>query len=134
MMRATRSQFAAVLYAKDLVRVAAFYAEVIGLAVIERRAGHVVLESPTFQLVIVAVPPRIGAGIEIADPPTRREENPIKLVFFVPSLAESRPQVSSLGGELNPLEREWSFQGARVCDGHDPEGNVFQLRQVIPDH
>ena len=104
----------------------------MGLAVTERRAGHVVLESPTFQLVVVAVPARIASGIEISDPPTRREENPIKLVFYVPSLAECRTQISSLAGLLNSPEREWSFQGARVCDGHDPEGNVFQLREALP--
>jgi hypothetical protein len=31
---------------------------------------------------------------------------------------------------LNPPDAEWLFEGSRVCDGHDPEGNVFQLRQV----
>jgi len=25
----------------------------------------------------------------------------------------------------------FSTQAARVCDGHDPEGNVFQLRQAV---
>jgi hypothetical protein len=33
---------------------------------------------------------------------------------------------------LNPIEREWAFQGARICDGVDPEGNVFQVRQYAP--
>jgi hypothetical protein len=31
---------------------------------------------------------------------------------------------------MNPVEREWRFEDAKVCDGHDPEGNVFQLRQA----
>jgi hypothetical protein len=31
---------------------------------------------------------------------------------------------------MNAADREWEFEGAKVCDGHDPEGNVFQLRQA----
>jgi hypothetical protein len=31
----------------------------------------------------------------------------------------------------NAVEREWEFEGAKVCDGHDPEGNVFQIRQAV---
>ena len=33
------------------------------------------------------------------------------------------------GGALDPTAREWQFQSQRVCDGHDPEGNVIQLRE-----
>ena len=29
------------------------------------------------------------------------------------------------------VEREWEFDGDRVCDGHDPEGNVLQLRERV---
>ena len=29
---------------------------------------------------------------------------------------------------MNAVEREWEFEGAKVCDGCDPEGNVFQIR------
>jgi len=29
-------------------------------------------------------------------------------------------------------EREWQFKDARACDGIDPEGNIFQLRQPLP--
>jgi len=31
---------------------------------------------------------------------------------------------------MNAVEREWELRGANVCDGHDPEGNIFQLRQA----
>jgi len=27
------------------------------------------------------------------------------------------------------VEREWTYRGRRVCDGHDPEGNVFQAAE-----
>jgi hypothetical protein len=35
----------------------------------------------------------------------------------------------SAGGAINHAKREWQFEGAAVCDGYDPEANVFQVRQ-----
>jgi hypothetical protein len=37
--------------------------------------------------------------------------------------------VLNLRGGIDPAESEWIFQGYRVCDGHDPEGNVVQFQQ-----
>jgi hypothetical protein len=31
---------------------------------------------------------------------------------------------------MNAVDREWELEGAKVCDGCDPEGNVFQIRQA----
>jgi len=123
---------AAVIYAKDMLRVGKFYEAIAGLAVTEAEAGHIVLEANGFQLTIVAMPAHVAAGVEVANPPLRREGTPVKLVHFVPGIAAIREQVANLGGQLNPADREWQFQGARVCDGHDPEGNVFQLRERAP--
>ena len=119
----------AVIYAKDLPQVSAFYAGVVGFEAAHSEAAHIVLESPLFQLVVLSIPRAIASSIEITSPPARRTDAPIKLVFFVPSLDVCREAAARLGGELNPPEREWWFQGARVCDGQDPEGNVFQLRE-----
>jgi hypothetical protein len=83
-----------------------------------------------FQLVILAVPRHIAASIEIADPPSRREQAPVKLVFFVPSISALRETAAHLGGALNQPTQEWQFQGHSVCDGHDPEGNVIQFREI----
>jgi hypothetical protein len=30
---------------------------------------------------------------------------------------------------LNAAAKEWEFDGWRVCDGVDPEGNVIQVRE-----
>ena len=78
---------------------------------------------------IVRVPEAIATSITITSPPQRREDVPVKLFFVVPDLAVARERAVALGGELNPASREWEFQGYRVCDGVDPEGNVVQLRQ-----
>ena len=87
------------------------------------------LGRPPSQLVIVRIPPAIADAIDIARPPMVREDTPIKLVFAVDDIARARARASDLGGAVNPAERAWQFDGATVCDGHDPEGNVFQLRQ-----
>lgn len=121
---------AAVLYAKDINRISTFYAEVAELTIMHSEADHVILESASFQLTVVAIPEKFAAAIEIASPPIRREDTAIKLVFFISNIASARAVAARLGGELNSIEREWEFMGYRVCDGHDPEGNVIQLREV----
>ena len=120
----------AIVYAKDIQRVARFYAEVADLEVMHEVEDHIVLESETVELVIVAIPPDIAARIVITTPPQRRENTALKLVFAVPSLSQARTTAEANGGELNPPGKEWSFQGLRVCDGCDPEGNMIQLREL----
>ena len=119
----------AVVYAKSIGRVSAFYSGAAGLEVAHVETDHVVLESPVLQLVVVAIPERIAASIELAVPPVRRTDTPIKLVFTVASISAARAAARSFGGELNPPDREWQFRGFKVCDGHDPEGNVVQFRE-----
>lgn len=120
---------AAVIYAKHLATLRRFYQAATGLVLAHEADDHVVLASPAFELVLVAMPTAIANTVHIASPPVRREDTPIKLVFAVDSLARLRVLVAGLGGELNPPGREWEFNGQRICDGHDPEGNVLQFRQ-----
>jgi predicted enzyme related to lactoylglutathione lyase len=85
---------------------------------------------PDLKFVIVRIPKRIADTIDIATPPEPREDTPLKPVFGVEDIAHARQRAAELGGAMNAVEREWEFEGAKVCDGHDPEGNVFQLRQA----
>ena len=118
-----------VLFAKDMNAIAAFYSTVVGLHEKERGSDFVLLEHVGFELVVHAIPKRIAASIVITKPPRRREGTPIKPVFLIPSINAARPLVAEFGGVLNPPEAEMRFRGWRACDGHDPEGNVFQLRE-----
>lgn len=120
-----------VLYAKDVDRVVAFYCRVAGLTVGSSGKDHVVLASAAFELVVLRIPAPIADSIEIAKPPVRRESTPIKLVFFVESIAAARAAAGPLGGALGGTDQEWRFERFKVCDGHDPEGNVFQLREDL---
>ena len=121
----------AVIYAKDINRVSQFYAGVLGLPIVQREPGYVVLESSSFQISVVAMAPAIATQVTISSPPQRRESTAIKLCFSVPSLITARENAALLGGEMNGPEREWEFQGHRVCDGHDPEGNIVQVRARV---
>ena len=118
-----------VLYAKDLAILQAFYQGVFQLEVEQSELDHVVLRSSTLQLVIVQVPASIASMIHLADPPVRRTQTPVKLVFDVESTPAARGEVLNLGGGIDPTESEWIFKGHRVCDGCDPEGNVVQFQQ-----
>src|SRR5262249_30165263 len=119
-----------VLYAKDLKRIVEFYSLVAGIEPLEIKPGFAVLGHKPSQFVIVRIPKGIADTIDIATPPEPREDVPVKPVFGVGDIARARDRAAELGGAVNAIEREWEFEGAKVCDGHDPEGNVFQLRQT----
>ena len=130
-MTMTKIQAGAVLYAKQFKKIAQFYERIADLQIQESDDSHVRLESGCFQLVVLQVPDRIAQTIDISNPPLPREGTPIKLVLFVASISDVRSMIAELGGSLNSVEKEWEFLGYTVCDGYDPEGNVFQLRALI---
>ncbi len=119
----------AVVYALEIERVSTFYAGLTRLPVLTSEPEHVVLAEDGFELTIVLIRPEFAEGLSIETPPVRRTETPVKLVFAVPSIAEARRIARELGGDVEPVEHEWSLHNYLACDGHDPEGNIFQLRQ-----
>jgi len=124
------SRTGAVLFAKNVDQVAAFYSNVLGLIEANRADDHIVLESPGFQLVVHRIPPHGTPKLDGAVPPVRRANAPFKPVFFVPSLASIRVVAETHGGSMEPADKEWSFNSVLVCDGMDPEGNVIQFREM----
>jgi predicted enzyme related to lactoylglutathione lyase len=88
------------------------------------------LGRPPSQVVIVRIPQRLADEIDLSTPPLPREETPIKLVFAVDDIAGARRRAAERGGVINAVDREWEFEDVRVCDGCDPEGNVFQIRHA----
>ena len=119
----------AAVYAKDAGRLAAFYAEAVGLDRIEHGAGFVLLASSGIELAIVQAPPAVAEAIVVAEPPVVREDTPVKLSFLVDDVEAVRPVVARLGGGLAAPDAAWSWRRQLHLDGWDPEGNVFQLRQ-----
>jgi len=122
---------AGVVYALDVARLADFYADVAELRPTDAGTGYAHLTAPGVELFLVAIPAETAAGIEVASPPRRREETPIKLAFPTSDLERARSVAADHGGVVDPPERAWTFGGYLHCDGHDPEGNVFQLRAAV---
>lgn len=121
----------ALLFAKDLERMAAFYEQVAGLPVKVRAEGRIVLESPHYMLVLHALPQIVADNLIIASPPLRRTDVPIKLIFPVASLALVHTLSPMLGGGVESEEAEWVGPGFRACEGYDPEGNLVQWREPL---
>jgi predicted enzyme related to lactoylglutathione lyase len=129
------SDLGAVLYVLDLDRAVRFYEVTTNWRVAGLESGFATLQSPSelasTVLTLVRIPEEIAADITITDPPERREETPIKLSFAVQSIAAVRSVAPSAGGVVDSPDMEWTFGAVRVCDGHDPEGNVVQFRESI---
>src|SRR5258707_15434474 len=117
-MRLTR----AMIYVKDIRRMAAFYGDTLGLQPIEetRQDTWVEFEAGDVKLALHSIPPQIADQLEISSPPQPREENPVKLIFEVEDLPAERERLGALGVML--IERSWGG-----WDGMDPEGNIFHI-------
>ena len=117
------------IYAKDVERVAAFYAEVLGMVRAHATPQMMVLRSPDLQLVVHAMPAERAAQVTIATPPVPRDDAAIKFFHTVPSLAQAGETAAALGGAVWP--EQYRGPGFIVCNAVDPEGNIFQVRESV---
>ena len=115
------------IYAKDLPRLATFYAAVLGMRKVHAEDDIAVLASPDLQLLVHRIPAHIAADIHIETPPVRREDCAIKFFATVQSLADAGTTAASHGGQL--FDERCQGPGFIVCNAMDPEGNVFQVRE-----
>lgn len=119
-----------ILFAADVPRMTEFYQTVAGMSFVSGDDRHSVLELEHLQLVVHAVggkrKPVAGARGRVK---IRRDAN-VKISLPVGSIKSARERAAALGGRLHLADREWEARGFRACDGHDPEGNVFQVREA----
>src|SRR5262245_61576310 len=119
----------AVVFCSEVDRVSQFYQSVARMTRISGDATHTVLELEGFQLVVHGLRGEPSVNSLPTGRLPVREDSYIKVCLPVESLAAARERVAELGGQLYPAEKEWQARGFRACDGYDPEGNVFQLRE-----
>lgn len=131
MSEAIDVQGGCVLFVSDMDRMASFYQGVMGLERLSEDASHVRLFANGFELVVHQLPAAIASGIAINNPPDLRASSPAKVVYRVDDIDSARAQATALEGQLFDVDTQWEFAGMLVCDGWDPEGNVFQLRQLV---
>ena len=123
------SSVRAVLFGKDLQKVAAFYVGALALTRVSGDVDHAVLECEGFELVVHQIPKPIAEAIVVTQPPVRRVWGAIRLDFPVASIGDSRKLARSLGGEIDAAPPAWADRNANLFFGHDPEGNQFGARE-----
>lgn len=101
-----------ILFSTDVPRLAAFYREVMGLAVVASEPGWVELSAGACNLAIHAGKSKVG-------------HRPPKIVFQVADVATARSNLVLRGfKDLGPVKSAATFD---LCDGHDPYGNAIQI-------
>lgn len=116
------------LWVEDLDRARAFYEKLLTASPSEVSETFVALSSGANEVLLHLIPENYREGI--SGKPTLREEVAIKPIFEVSSIADSRSAIAESNGEVYAADRQQTFQASVYCDGYDPEGNIFQLRQV----
>jgi predicted enzyme related to lactoylglutathione lyase len=113
-----------ILYVRDVDRLAAFYQSMFGFSVLEEIVGEwAVLDTGTCQLALHQVGPAYRGTARAA------VESNAKLVLTVDQpLAGLRDALIAKGADLGEIKSYPGFTGL-LCDGRDPEGNVFQLAE-----
>lgn len=103
-----------ILFSKDMRKMSEFYREVIGLSVKEDASedGWLEFDAGGCSLALhkSAKPPIAGRGP--------------KVVFYCDEVAKTRETLVKKGAKLGKPK---IFGSLHLCDGRDPEGNIFQL-------
>lgn len=118
-----------VLFVADVARLTRFYRELAGMKLLHEDESHSVLEIDGLQMVVHAISGEFDVASEQVGGPKVREDAYLKLCLPVDGIAEARIRACALGGHVKSAEHAWEARGFRACDGHDPEGNVFQVRE-----
>lgn len=116
-----------ILFAKDMRSMTRFYEDVIGLGRIstpDDSPGWVAFDAGGCQLALHEVPAPYAKGIETQDPPVPRHGAAWKVAFRARDVAAAREAIAARGANVGPVK---TFGDLHLCDGIDPEGNVFQL-------
>jgi predicted enzyme related to lactoylglutathione lyase len=119
-----------ILYVQDVERLASFYRDAFQLPIVEEIKGEwAVLQIGACQLALH----RVGAAYRVDDTSSWQVETNAKLVISVTrDVRELRAELVRKGVPMREIK---SFPGLTgpLCDGTDPEGNVFQLAQIAPN-
>jgi predicted enzyme related to lactoylglutathione lyase len=113
------------LFVRDLGRMTAFDADVLGLTPNQatRLDDWIEFTDGASRFSLHAIPAAYAAGIPIESPPRPREQSAAKLTFEVQDVDATLKRIEAMGLPL--LRRPWGG-----VEAVDPEGNVFALLSV----
>lgn len=116
------------LYASHVPTLSCFYQSLLDMEVRVSSIDKVVLQTPGLQMVIHAFDPAVQASVPAITTPPQVRETAIRFFFTVPSLDKAREQARQLGGQVET--HAYPGPGFVMCNGIDPEGNRFQIRET----
>ena len=118
-----------ILYVQDVERLATFYKDAFQFPVVEEIGGEwVVFRVGACELALH----RVGKACRVEDTSSWEVESNAKLVISVTrDLGELRAELMGKGVSMGSIKSYPGLTGP-LCDGTDPEGNVFQLAQILP--
>lgn len=109
-----------ILFVDEMAKMKAFYTDVVGLR--ELPGGDetfVSLASGGAQLSLHLIPPEYS-GSDHSD----REDCNVKFVFHSDDVEADRAALVAKGVRMREISRWGAIE---LCDGVDPEGNIFQI-------
>ena len=109
-----------ILFVHDTARMQAFY-DALGMVVVDGSAvdGFVRLRDPAGGAVLA-----LHFTRAVGPPTGPRTDTAIKPCFHVADIEAARASIEAHGATMREVKR---FDGIAICDGVDPEGNIFQL-------
>ncbi len=116
------------IYAMHLDRLAHFYQTVLDMTLVNKSTDVTVLNHADMQIVLYPIPQPVAANVSLESPPPPRDHAAYKFFFTVPSLSAASETIVALGGLVMPTV--YRGPGFVVQNVVDPEGNIFQLRQL----
>lgn len=115
-----------ILYVHDVERLSEFYRQAFALPLVQHIPGEwAVLKAGACELALH----RVGAAYRSNSNGSSGEHSNAKIVLAIDRpIAEMREALIALGVPVGELKQYPGLTG-RLCDGRDPEGNVFQLAE-----
>jgi catechol 2,3-dioxygenase-like lactoylglutathione lyase family enzyme len=116
-----------ILYVQNVQMLTGFYRDVLGLSVVEEIPNEwVVLRCGPSELALH----RAGEAFRVSDASAHRLNSNAKLVMTVHGdLTALREKLIAQAVPMGEIKSYPAFTGP-LCDGIDPEGNVFQLAEA----
>jgi catechol-2,3-dioxygenase len=126
-LNADVSLFRIILYVRDVRKLAEFYRDTLGLSVVEDiTEERVVIRAGHCELALH----RVGKAFRGSEVDSSNTNSNTKLVMGVNvDLKTLRDKLIANGVPMRELKSYVGIAGP-LCDGTDPEGNVFQLAQI----
>jgi len=118
---------AIILFCWDIQLLKSFYVDLLGMDVIASSGDNwIVMESGACQLCLH----KIGQGYDPDSDHTHQDPRNTKIVLSTDDdIRKIRDYLISHDTKMKEV-LTWEGYDYWVCDGEDPEGNVFQLKQV----